>query len=76
MQISMETGISPQQWKIQTPLDPDQVFSWTVGLEFRLTDKLWLTAGLGEEADKIIGNNGIQLISGLRTGISDHARLK
>ena len=75
-EFSYNPLVYPGSYENNMMIDPDQVFSWTVGLEFRLTDQLWLTAGLGEEADKIIGNNGIQLISGLRTGISDHARLK
>lgn len=54
----------------------DKVFSWLVGVEFRVTDGVWAVAGIGEEAERIVGNDGLQLLSGIRMGISDKSRLK
>ena len=54
----------------------NKTFLWIVGIEFKITDGVWVVAGLGEETERIIGNDGIQLLSGLRMGISDKSRLK
>lgn len=54
----------------------DNSFSWTVGIEFKISNGVWTIAGIGEDVDRIVGSNGIQLLSGLRMGISDKSRLK
>lgn len=57
-------------------VDEENVFSWSIGVEFRIADGLWVTSGLGEEAEKLAGSKGVQLIAGLRAGIADKARLQ
>lgn len=54
----------------------DKKFSWAVGVEFKISNGVWAVTGIGEEAQRIVGNSGLQLLSGIRMGISDKARLK
>lgn len=54
----------------------DEVFKWTLGVEFRLTTGVWVVTGIGEQASRIVGQAGPQVLSGLRFGIADKAKLK
>lgn len=57
-------------------IETDEAFSWLVGVEFKITDGIWVVTGLGEEAQRIVGTDGIQLLSGIRMGISDKSRIE
>jgi len=54
----------------------DETFGWSAGFEFFITKGLWATAGIGQEAERIVGSDNIQVLSGLRLGISDKQRIK
>lgn len=54
----------------------DKSFSWIIGVEFKISNGVWAVAGLGEEAERIVGIDGTQLLTGIRMGISDKSRLR
>jgi len=68
--------LNKADFEVDEMVATDNAFSWTLGVEFKITNGIWAVTGLGEEADRIIGNEGIQLLSGIRMGISDKSRLK
>lgn len=68
--------LNKEDYEMNNMVMTDKTFSWIVGIEFKITDGVWAVTGLGEEAERIIGNDGIQLLSGIRMGISDKSRLK
>ena len=78
--IFAEASYNPLLNKVDFEMNPmvmtDKTFSWIVGVEFKITNGVWAVAGLGEEAERVVGNDGIQLHSGIRMGISDKSRLK
>lgn len=55
-------------------INTDNDFSWSAGVEFFVANGVWAVAGIGQNADRIVGNDSVQLLSGLRMGISDKSR--
>lgn len=75
-EASYNPVLNKEDFEMNNMVMTDKNFSWIVGIEFRITDGVWAITGLGEEAERIVSNNGIQLLSGIRMGISDKSRLK
>lgn len=74
-EISFNPLLNKKDFEGNNLVDTQKAFSWTVGIEFKVTDGVWVVTGLGENANRIVGAKGIQVTSGLRMGISDKSRL-
>jgi hypothetical protein len=75
-EVSYNPLLNKADFEMNRMVMTDKVFSWLAGVEFKITEGVWAVAGLGEEAERIVGNDGIQLLTGIRMGISDKSRLK
>lgn len=67
--------LNKDDFDMESMIDTNNEFSWTLGVEFKIYDGVWAVTGLGEEAERIVGSSGIQFLSGIRLGISDKSRL-
>ncbi len=68
--------LNKDEFDDQPEVNTDASFAWSSGFEFKVARGIWATTGLGRDAERIVGNNNIQLLSGFRLGISDKQRLK
>ncbi len=68
--------LNKDDFKSNEMVATEKSFSWVSGVEFKVSEGVWAVTGLGEEANRISGKEGIQLLSGIRMGISDKSRLK
>lgn len=75
-EASYNPMLNKDDFDMNSMITTDKSFSWIIGTEFKISNGVWAVAGIGEEANRIVGVNGIQLLSGLRMGISDKSRLK
>lgn len=52
-------------------IDVNKEFTWSAGTEFKVAKGFWAVVGFGDNSDRIVGDNGIQLLTGLRIGIQE-----
>ncbi|WP_108805093.1 hypothetical protein [Aquimarina sp. Aq107] len=75
-EASLKPLLNKDDFESNVMVETDDFFSWTAGIEFKVSNGIWAVAGVGEDVNRIVGSDGIQLLSGLRMGISDKSRLK
>ena len=75
-EASYQPLLNKDDFKNNPEVNVDKSFVWSSGFEFKVSNGLWATAGLGKNAERIAGEDNIQILSGLRLGFSDKKRLK
>lgn len=75
-EASYQPLLNKDDFKNNPEVNVDKSFVWSSGFEFKVSNGLWATAGLGKDAERIAGQDNIQILSGLRLGFSDKQRLQ
>jgi len=73
-EASYQPLLNKDDFKNNPEVNIDKSFVWSSGFEFKVSNGLWATAGLGKNAERIAGEDNIQILSGLRLGFSDKKR--